>query len=236
MVGKGKEAPAKHAKRRERKKAKKKSLGFHLPFFRVFSRVSRALPPAPLPFAVKLRPMKIFALASALLFLPVSATLAAPAATGGGGSSSVPRLASEFVWRGAGNVGYPLKKLRGQPVVILVAPTADSRDFRQQAGRIEKIYLDMAARKVVFIAALTQTGDRILRPQSSVPFVLAADGAAVASAYGFGGGKFGLVVVGPDGNVDSTGARVIGARQILDVVNNSFQPQNAGRKGPLGGG
>ena len=101
--------------------------------------------------------MKTLALASALLLLfPTVGALAAPATVGGG--NAVPRPAPEFVWRGAGNVGYPLKKLRGQPVVILVAPTADSRDFRQQAGRIEKIFLDMAARKVVFIAALTQVG------------------------------------------------------------------------------
>ena len=177
--------------------------------------------------------MKKLALLSALLLPAVAAVAAAkkPVVT----ASNVPRPASEFVWRGAGNVGYPLKKLRGQPVVILVAPTADSRDFRQQAGRIEKIYLDMAARKVVFVAALTQGGDRILRPQSSVPFVLAADGGAVANAYGVAGGKFGLIVVGPDGNVDYTGAKVIGARQILDVVNNSFQTQSTERKGPLGG-
>lgn len=181
--------------------------------------------------------MKFLALASALWFLPVGAVLAAPASGGGGASNSVvPRPAPDFVWRGAGNVGYPLKKLRGQPVVILVAPAADSRDFRQQAGRIEKIYLDMAARKVVFIAALTQGGDRIARPQSGVPFVLAADGAAVASAYGLPADRFGLVVVGMDGNVDYTGPKVIGARQILDVINNSFQSQNAQRKGPLGGG
>ncbi len=179
--------------------------------------------------------MKIFALLPALLLFPTAAMLAAPAASGGG-SNNVPRPAPDFVWRGAGNVGYPLKKLRGQPVVILVTPTADSRDFRQQAGRIEKIYLDMAARKVVFIAALTRGGDQIARPQSSVPFVLAADGAAVASAYGLSPDRFGLVVVGMDGNVDYTGPKVIGARQILDVVNNSFQPQNAQRKGPLGGG
>ena len=178
--------------------------------------------------------MKTIALVVFALLLPSLAVLAAPAS--GGGGSSVPRPAPEFVWRGAGNVGYPLRKLRGQPVVILVAPAADGRDFRQQAGRIEKIYLDMAAKKVVFIAALTQGGDRIARPQSSVPFVLAADGAAVANAYGVAGGRFGLVVVGPDGNVDYTGNKVLGARQILDVVNNSFQPQNAQRKGPLGGG
>lgn len=150
-------------------------------------------------------------------------------------AGNVPRPAPDFVWRGAGDVGYPLKKLRGQPVVILVSPTADGRDFRQQAGRIEKNYLDMAARKVVFIAALTQA-DRSPRPQSSVPFVLAADGAAVANAFGIAGGKFGLVVVGPDGNVDFVGNQVIGARQILDVVNNSFQTQATVRRGPLGGG
>ena len=181
--------------------------------------------------------MKTLALAAVLLLLPglaFAAPTAPPPAKAGSGAN-VPRLAPEFVWRGAGNVGYPLKRLRGQPVVVLVAPTADSRDFRQQAGRIEKIYLDMAARKVVFIAALTQVGERFQRPQSSVPFVLAADGPAVANAYGLGGARFGLVVIGTDGNVDYTGAKVVGARQILDVVNNSFQPQNTGRKGPLGG-
>lgn len=170
--------------------------------------------------------MKFLALALNILWLP-AAVLAAPINT--------PRPAPDFVWRGAGNVGYPLKKLRGQPVVILVAPTADSGDFRKQASRLERTYLQMSAHKVVFVAALTQP-DRSPRPQSSVPFVLADNGPALAAAYGVPGAKFACIVVGPDGNIDLLSEHVEAAQRILDVMNNSFQPQAAARKGAFGGG
>ncbi len=93
---------------------------------------------------------------------------------------------------------------------------------------IEKRYLDMSARKIVFIAAFA--GGNPPRVESSVPFAMAADGSAAAAALG-AGGKFQCVIIGPDGNIDLQSDRVEPAQRILDVVNNSQQPQAAERKG-----
>ncbi len=150
---------------------------------------------------------------------------AAPAATGG---SAVVRPAPDVPWLDAGRARQPLKKLRGQPVVVIIAPSADNSDFRKQARLLEKRYLDMSARKIVFIAAFG--GANPTRVESSIPFVLAVDGPGTAAAFG-AAGKFGCVVIGPDGNVDLQSDKVEAAQRILDVVNNSQQPQAAERKG-----
>lgn len=154
-----------------------------------------------------------------------SGATATTAATGG---SAVVRPAPEVAWLDAGRARQPLKKLRGQPVVVLLAPSADNGDFRKQARLLEKRYLDLSARKIVFIAAFG--GANPARVESSIPFVLAADGPGTAAAFG-AAGKFGCVVIGPDGNVDLQSDKVEAAQRILDVVNNSHQPQAAERKG-----
>ena len=155
-----------------------------------------------------------------------SGATATTAASAGG--SAVVRPAPDVPWLDAGRARQPLKKLRGQPVVVLIAPSADNSDFRKQARLLEKRYLDLSARKIVFIAAFG--GANPTRVESSIPFVLAVDGPGTAAAFG-AAGKFGCVVIGPDGNVDLQSDKIEAAQRILDVVNNSQQPQAAERKG-----
>ena len=134
----------------------------------------------------------------------------------------------DFAWVGAGNKAYPLKNLRGQPLVILVAPSPDAKGLRQEAGRIQDLYLQFSARKTVFLAAFTaQTG----RVASNVPYAIAANGASVAAAYGVNPGGFSVIVVGPDGNVDMVSQRVEGAQRLLDIINNNGQTQATTRVG-----
>ena len=140
----------------------------------------------------------------------------------------VPHPAPDFAWIGAGGKTYPSKELRGQPMVILVASSPDAKGLRQEAGRIQENYLDLAARKAVFFAAFTgQTG----RVASNVPFAIAQNGAAVAAAYGVTGKDFAVIVVGTDGNVDLVSDKVEGAQRILDIINNNGQTQAAARTG-----
>ena len=143
--------------------------------------------------------------------------------------SSTARTAPDFTWIGAGGKTLPGKNFRGQPVVILIAPSADAGDLRKQARRIEDKYLDFAAKKTIFVAAFT--GAPPARVQSDVPFVIAENGAAVAANYGVQGKGIAVVVLGPDGNVDFTSAQVEGAQRILDIINNTFQTQAAARTG-----
>ena len=135
----------------------------------------------------------------------------------------------DFAWIGADGKTYPLRNLRGQPVVVLVAPSPDAKALRQEAGRIQGMYLQFSARKTVFFAAFT--GGQKGRVESNVPYAIAANGAAVASSYGVDPSKFSVIVIGPDGNVDMVSQKVEGAERILDIINNNGQVQAASRTG-----
>ena len=145
--------------------------------------------------------------------------------------SSVVHPAPDFAWIGAGNKTFPAKNFRGQPVVILVAPSPDAKALRKETARIEDLYLNFSAKKTIFVAAFTaQTG----RVESNVPYAIAANGASVAAAYGVNPNEFSVVVIGPDGNVDMVSSKVEGAQRILDIIDNTFQTQAAARTG-IGG-
>ncbi len=141
-------------------------------------------------------------------------------------AANVVRPAPEVAWVGAGGRTFPLKTFRGQPIVILVAPSPDAGPLRKEAGRIEDLYLQFAAKKVVFITAFTQATGRV---RSDVPFVVAANGAAVATAYGVPPNGLSIIVISADGNVDMVSNKAEGAQRILDVINNTFQVQAAAR-------
>ena len=145
--------------------------------------------------------------------------------------ANVVHPAPDFAWIGAGGKTYPAKNFRGQPVVILVAPSPDTGALRKQAARIEDLYLDFSAKKTIFVAAFTaQTG----RVASNVPYAVAANGASVAAAYGVNPADFAVIVLSPDGNVDMVINKVEGAQRILDIINNTYQTQAAARTG-IGG-
>ena len=138
------------------------------------------------------------------------------------------RPAPDFVLLGPGNRAIPSRQFRGQPVVILVAASPDSASLRKEADRIEHLYLDLSARKTVFVGAFTAGGGRVV---SNVPFIIAENGAAVARAYGVAGREFAVVVIGVDGNVDMVSTQVEAAQRILDVINNNGSLQAANRVG-----
>lgn len=155
---------------------------------------------------------------------PITKTVPKPAA-------NVVRPAPDVTWIGAGGRTASSKTFRGQPVVILVAPSPDAKAMRKQVSRIEERYLQFSAKKTVFIAAFTQKTDRVT---SNIPFAIAANGAAVATAYGVPSNELSVIVISPDGNLDMVSKRVESAQRILDVVNNTFQTQAAARTG-IGG-
>ena len=142
--------------------------------------------------------------------------------------SNVVHPAPDFLWVGAGGKTASAKTFRGQPVVILVAPSPEVGPLRKEAARIEDLYLRFSAKKTVFIAAFTQQTGRV---QSNVPFAIAANGLDVARAYNVPPNQLSVIVISPDGNVDMVSTKVEGAQRILDVINNSFQVQAANRTG-----
>lgn len=140
--------------------------------------------------------------------------------------ANVVRPAPDFGWEAGGGKARSLKSLRGQPVVLVVGKSADSRSFRRQVSNLKEVYQQFASREVVFAAALLEDGGRV---PSDVPFVRAVDGAQVAAAYGVKG-PFALIVIGKDGNIDLITDTVKSAARIRDVIINSFQVQSAARQ------
>lgn len=157
--------------------------------------------------------------------LLVLATLAAALLAPMLGRADVVRPAPNFTWDG----GKSVKGFKGQPVVLIIAPSPDSSAFRKQARRIESVYQEFAARKAIFIVAFAD-GESVLRKiPSNVPFIIANNGPAVAAAYGFNG-KFSVNVIGKDGNLDLTSPKIVSASQIMDMIYNNYEQQASERK------
>ena len=79
---------------------------------------------------------------------------------------------------------------------------------------------------MVFVAALEEEGGVV---PSDVPFVIASNGAKIAADYQVDG-KFAVVVIGTDGNVDMQTSKLIPATRIRDVVINSYAIQTQERQ------
>ena len=157
------------------------------------------------------------------LFLSVLVALAAllPGTIG----AEVVRPAPQFTWA----AGKALQNWKGQPVVLLIAPSPRSWAFCKQVRRIEASYQEFAARNTLFVAAFTEpeaTGQAI---PSNLPFVVASNGAKVAADYGFDG-HFSINVIGKDGNLDLSSSKVVPASRIMDMIHNNFEQQTAERK------
>ncbi len=140
--------------------------------------------------------------------------------------AQVPRPAPDFAWEGLGGQATSLKSLRGQPVVLIMGDSGRSRRVRAQSARLEELDRFYSARRVIFMAAVRSAGQPL---RSDIPFVLAENGAAVASAFGIERG-FGLAVIAPDGNVDLLTDEVTPGARLRDVLDNTFQRQQAIRK------
>jgi peroxiredoxin len=156
-----------------------------------------------------------------VLFLLLVVCAAAPV------HADVVRPAPEFAWLTSSGKGASLKSLRGQPVILLVARSPRQRIFRSQVGQLQKLYQLLGNTKVVAVAAFTEEPGLI---RSNIPFVLAANPGAVASAYGVQG-DFAIFILGRDGNIDIATDRVLSAQRILDIINNSFVVQTRNRRG-----
>ena len=142
------------------------------------------------------------------------------------GHAAVVRLAPEFGFPGPGKM-QSLKSLRGQAVVLLIAKTPKNRAFKKQVKYLKEIYEQFASKQVVFIAAL---GDGTGPVESDIPFVVASNGPAVATAYG-ATDDFNIVIIGKDGNVDYQTNKVCAPERVRDVIQNSFVVQDGSRKG-----
>ncbi len=157
----------------------------------------------------------LFAVAVAVAVAAVQAP--APA------SAAVVRSSPDFAFAG----GKSLRDFKGQPVVLLVAPSPRSHAFRKQVKRFEQEYRSFAARGVIFVAAFTESSEGL---RSNIPFAVARDGVAVAARYE-APGPFALLVIGKDGNLDLRTSRVSPVSRAMDAILNNFALQSAERRG-----
>jgi len=138
----------------------------------------------------------------------------------------VVRPAPDFSWIDYNGKTAELKSLRGQAVVVLIAPSPRDRTFRSQVGQLQRAYQRFAAAKLVCFAAFTSEGGVI---KSNIPFVTAADGPRVAFLYEITKG-FAIAIIGPDGNLDCLSRKVMPAQRLLDIMNANFEVQQGFRR------
>ena len=140
-------------------------------------------------------------------------------------ASSVVALAPDFTFAAPGK-DRSLRSLRGQAVVIVFARDAGNRAFKKQLKELAPLYQELASKRVIFIAALQQ-GDGPVK--SNIPFVVANDGAGVASRYNVTE-KFAIAIIGPDGNIDYQTGKTLPGGRVRDVIQNSFVVQDIARR------
>lgn len=138
--------------------------------------------------------------------------------------AKVVRPAPNFTWAGAQGASS-LQSVKGQPVVLLIAPTPKTRAFKKQVKRLTVIYDQYAGRGAVFAAAFTEADGQIM---SDIPFVTVKDGPKTAAAFGLTD-SYGLIVIGKDGNIDLITSKVLPASRVRDVIVNSYAVQAAER-------
>jgi hypothetical protein len=140
--------------------------------------------------------------------------------------AKVVREAPSFTWTDSTGSAMPLKNLRGQPVVLVIANSPSEWAFRSQVGQLQKIYARFAAEKLLCVAAFSGEQDLI---RSNIPFLTVPDGPSTAAAYAVPTG-FAIAVIGADGNLDCFSTRVLPAQRIYDIIVNSYTNQKQLRR------
>ena len=140
--------------------------------------------------------------------------------------AEVVREAPAFTWTDSTGSAKPLKNLRGQPVVLVIAKSPRDWAFRSQVGQLQKIYARFAAEKLLCVAAFSGEQDLI---RSNIPFLTVPDGPGTAAAYDVPTG-FAIAVIGADGNLDCFSTRVLPAQRIYDIIVNSYTNQKQLRR------
>jgi len=144
----------------------------------------------------------------------------------GPASAEVVRPAPEILWTNSAGTAEKLSKFRGQPVVVLIAPSPRAWAFRSQVGQLQQVYERLGAMQAVCVAAFTEEPGRI---RSNIPFAVAPDGPRVAYDYNVQRG-FAIGIIGRDGNLDYVNDRVTSGQRVIDIIQNSFVLQSQLRR------
>lgn len=144
--------------------------------------------------------------------------------------AAVVRPAPDFDWFDSHKEPVSIRNLRGQTVVLLIAPSPADSAFRIQMHRIEERYLSLSAKKMVVAVAFTAFDARtayLSYLPTDVPPVIVTDGPATALLYRVSPTAFGCFVIGPNGNLDLISSNPITGQRILDMINNTVEAQTS---------
>lgn len=150
--------------------------------------------------------------------------------------------ASASVVRPAPDLSFPtpagnktLAQLRGQPVVLLLGDNASRSRVKEQTELLESFYSKLAARKVLFLSAFTNPADHEVK--SNIPFtpVLQADAAHIAyqqlaKSTDKSAKSPAIAIIGPDGNVDYLGEKILSGERIREIILNNHSIQTKSRR------
>lgn len=156
-----------------------------------------------------------------LIPLLILAALTVPAI-----QANVVRPAPDFLFHGAGDRASSLKSLRGQPVIVLVAPDHRHGAFRKQTKYLERLYRKFASSETVFVAAFTADDGRA---ESDIPFVYPVDPVGLAASLGATDGYL-AVVIGEDGNMDLMTSEIHAPEFFEAVIKNGYPVQARQRR------
>ena len=141
--------------------------------------------------------------------------------------AEVVRPSPDFTWINSAGSTERAAQFRGQPVVLLVAPSARNWTFRRQVGKLQGVFQRLSATGAVCVAAFSGESARI---RSNIPFTIVQDGPGLASQLGVEPRRFAIAIIGRDGNLDSFGPEVLSGQRVLDVIGNSYAVQRTLRR------
>ena len=141
-------------------------------------------------------------------------------------STTVANLAPGFI--GGADVGkkLTLESFRGNPVILVIAPSPRDGAFRQQMKELKGRYERLASQGLIAFAAFTTEGGKI---PSNIPFILVNDPSSTAAVYNVQKG-FAIAVIGRDGNLDCLSTKPLPGYRILDLVINNAGVQSLIRR------
>jgi hypothetical protein len=164
----------------------------------------------------------------ALVFLTLPAVMVLWAPLG---RTEVVRPAPDLAFPGQTGKARSLSSFRGQPLVLLLADSPKRGAFKSQLRALEGSFDRLANRGAVVAVGFKKGAPQTLR--TNIPLVELPDGPTACNALGLQG-DFAIVLIGPDGNIDYQTGKVININRILEVMQNSFEVQQASLRGGTG--
>jgi hypothetical protein len=179
-----------------------------------------------------------------LSLLSLSALLAACTHVGPPTPTGLPPVtkASAAVVRPAPDLSFQtpsgnktLAQLKDHPVVLLLGDRTSRSRVKEQTDLLESFYSKLSARKVIFLSAFTNPVDYEVK--SNIPFTPVRNPQATFNAFkqlaqtsDQSAKAPAIAIIGPDGNVDYLGEKILTGERVREILLNNHSVQNKSRR------